>query len=329
MNQKMHSTGSTSAREPLIEWIEQGALAKENIPAAIALTRLYPGSNHWRAFISSMLLWLGGLALAFALMFFIAYNWDALGRFAKFALVEIFIVIAIAAYCKWHQSVIGQLTLLIASIGLGVLLAFYGQTYQTGADPWQLFFNWALLMLPWVLVARFAALWILWLALINLSCVLYLQTNSWGWRLFPADNALWPLFFINTFALILWETASRKFVWLDRQWAKRIIAVGSGSAATLLVLESILGQYTSIWPVISWLIAGSMLFFYYRKIRPDLFMLAGGCLSGVMVFVSLTADNLLNDLDSAGSFLLLGLLIIGLSGAAAAWLRKVHKELEA
>jgi uncharacterized membrane protein len=61
----------------------------------------------------------------------------------------------IAAYWQWHQhAMVSKLTRLMTCLGLGVLLALFGQTYQTGVDPWETFFNWALLMLPWTLPAR-------------------------------------------------------------------------------------------------------------------------------------------------------------------------------
>jgi len=34
---------------------------------------------------------------------------------------------------------------MVSTILVGVLLALVGQTYQTGADTWQLFFYWAIL----------------------------------------------------------------------------------------------------------------------------------------------------------------------------------------
>ena len=37
---------------------------------------------------------------------------------------------------------------LLAMLGMGALFAYFGQTYQTGADPWQLFALWAALSLP-------------------------------------------------------------------------------------------------------------------------------------------------------------------------------------
>jgi hypothetical protein len=55
-------------------------------------------------------------------------------------------------------------------------------------------------------------------------------------------------------------------------------------------------------------------------------MLAGGCLSGIIVTVSFVADWLMNLSEPVGGFFLLTLLTIGMSGGAAAWLRKVHQE---
>lgn len=315
-----------SSRGHLIDLIEQGALPTGNIPAALTLTQVHPDNIHWRVFISNLLLWLGSLALAFAVMFFIAYNWDNLGRFAKFALVQAFIAIAIAAFWKLHPSTIAKSALLVASIGLGVLLALYGQTYQTGADPWQLFFNWALLMLPWALIARFAAIWILWLALINLVCVLYPLKGLFGGIFFSGNDVLWTLFFINTMALIVWEILVPKMRWLDEQWAKRLIAVGSGASITQLAVMNIFEAGSVPVASISWLISCAALFFYYRKIKLDLFMLAGGCLSAIIVTVSFVADWLMNLSEPVGGFFLLTLLTIGMSGTAAAWLRKVHQE---
>lgn len=63
--------------------------------------------------------------------------------------------------------------LLLATLALGALLAFVGQTYQTGADPWQLFAAWAALALPWVLAARRALLWAAWLLLAALALALW------------------------------------------------------------------------------------------------------------------------------------------------------------
>lgn len=321
-----------SPRAPLLELIERGALSPEQIPAALELTRIHPNRQQWCQFIDSLLLWLGGLALTFSLMFFIAYNWDNLGRFAKFGMVQIFMAASIAAYWKWHQhAMVSKLALLVTCLGLGVLLALFGQTYQTGADPWELFFNWALLMLPWTLLARFPALWILWLGLLNLSAILYHQVfrNTFDF-LFPSDIALmWTLLLLNTLALICWELLAKKQGWLQTVWATRVIAVTAGVAASWLAFYGIFDNNANLLlHVMAWLVFIAALFGYYRYQQPDLFMLAGGCLSVIAVVVALMTDKLFNTLNDAGGLLLIALMIIGLSAAAAVWLRKVHKELD-
>ena len=52
----------------------------------------------------------------------------------------------------------GQVLLIAGSVLTGVLLAVIGQAYQTGADVFELFVAWAVLILPWVFVSRSAAL---------------------------------------------------------------------------------------------------------------------------------------------------------------------------
>jgi hypothetical protein len=51
---------------------------------------------------------------------------------------------------------------LLALLAIGGLFAYFGQTYQTGADPWQLFAVWAALALPLCIAARSDVLWAPW-----------------------------------------------------------------------------------------------------------------------------------------------------------------------
>jgi len=80
----------------------------------------------------------------------------------------------------------------------------------------------------------------------------------------------------------------------------------------------------NIFPGLVWVIWLGAFFFVYRKIKPDLFMLAGGCLSGIVVLVTFMARLMLEDFE-AGGFLFLSLLVIGLGTGSAVWLRNVHR----
>ncbi|MCP3956150.1 MAG: DUF2157 domain-containing protein, partial [Desulfobacterales bacterium] len=228
----------STPRRQLIELIEQGVIPDGKIDTALTVVKVTPDGKSWRTIIDHLLLWLGGLALVFAVMFFIAYNWKDLGRFSKFGMVEGFIVLAVVAYCRLAEgSIASKVSILAATIFLGVLLALYGQTYQTGADPWQLFFNWALLMLPWAIIGRFSAIWIVWIALMNVSIILYYLTFRGIFGLvFSSEFAmLWIVFLFNTLAFIAWQLLATTWQWLSERWAIRLLAVGSGVPLTWLV----------------------------------------------------------------------------------------------
>ena len=318
-------------RSLIIRYIEQGNIPAEKIADALKAMQIRPDGKGWRTFVDSFLLWLGGLSLAFAVMFFIAYNWYDIGRYAKFGMIEGLIVLAIIAYCKLGpDTVASKVSLIVATICLGVLLALYGQTYQTGADPWQLFFNWALLMLPWALIGRFSAIWIVWAILINISIVLYHQTfrGVFGIMLTSETGMLWLTFLFNTLTLIIWELLTRTWHWLSERWAIRLLALGSGIPVTWLVLFSIF-EYRDVSsvPLLIWAIWLASMLFIYRRIKPDLFMLAGSCLSGITVIVSFVGKHLLKNGD-AGAFLFLAILVICLGAGAAFWLKNVHQEYQ-
>ena len=308
----------TTLRKQIINLIEQGKIPADKIDAALSTVKITPAPNDWRAFLDAILLWLGGLALAFSAVFFIAYNWDDIGRFAKFGMVEVLIVLAVGSYWKLGENkTIGKVSLLVATVFLGVLLALYGQTYQTGADTWQLFFTWALLMLPWAIVSRFPAIWIVWVVLINLSIVLYHQTFR---------DTLWLIFAFNTITLIIWEYLALRWHWLSERWGARLLATGSGIPITWLCMTAIFeyqdGNAISGLVWVAWL--GAM-YYAYQKIKPDLFMLAGGCLSGIIVAIMFLGKHML-DKGGEEAFLLLTFLVIGLGTGAAVWLRNVHRE---
>lgn len=319
-----------SPRQLLIELIERGNVPPAKVGDALAMAGVFPNGNAWKLFIDRLLLWVGALALAFAVLFFVAYNWNELGRFAKFGMVEALMALAVTTYWKFGDDTgMGKVSLLVATILLGVLLALYGQTYQTGADPWQLFFTWALLMLPWAIIGRFAAIWILWIALLNLVIVLYYQVSGGASWLagFGDMETHWLVFLFNTLALALWEALSRRWQWLSEPWATRLLAVAAGVPITGLMLSVVFdNENVGAMPVIAWTVWLAGGFFVYRKLKPDLFMLAGGCLSVIIVLVSLLVRNMNN---SSGGYLFSALLIIGLGAGAAVWLRNVHRELHA
>lgn len=318
-----------SARNQIINFIQRGVIKPEDVDEALSLTGIRADASCWRIFIDCLLLCLGGLSLACALIFFIAYNWGEMGRFAKFGLVQCAIVLAIASYWKLgSERLSGKIALLVAAIFVGVLLALYGQTYQTGADTWQLFFSWCVLILPWALLARFVVIWMLWIVLANLSLVLYYQTVPSVIDLFFRSemDLLWLLFAFNGAVLIVWECLMKFCPWLSSRWTVRLLATAYGVAITWLALFAVFDHAlassagTMVW--LAWLCAMTVV--YYR-LRPDLYMLAGLCLSGITVVIAFLSYHLLETLEGGG-FLLIAIVLLGLGAAATSWLKKVHRE---
>src|SRR5256885_7275137 len=123
---------------------------------------------------------LGGLGI----ILWVAAQWDTLGRFGRFTLLQ-GIVVVMCAGALARPAARAPLALL-ALFAIGGLFAYFGQTYQTGADAWQLFAWWAVLALPLCLGLRSDLLWAPW-ALVAMSAVsLWVQAHTGHrWRVQP------------------------------------------------------------------------------------------------------------------------------------------------
>jgi uncharacterized membrane protein len=318
-----------NARNEILEWAEEGRIAPQGVRRALELGAVLPTADEWRRFLDRLLLFMGATMLAAGVIFFFAYNWQDLGRYAKFGLVEGAIVIALAfIWSLGLERASGKAALLVAALLAGALLALVGQTYQTGADTFELFTAWAIAILPWALVARFPALWLLWLVIVNLAVSLYFQAFSgWFGVMFGPEQQLWVLFGLNTAALIVWEAnAALGFGWLRERWAARLIATASGALVTALVIIAIFDAKAGAgWNALAWFAWLGAAYAAYRRWLKDVYVLAGGVLSIIVVVTAFLAKHLLRGFD-AGGFLLIGLVVIGLSAAGSYWLRAVATE---
>ena len=317
-----------SKRNQIISFIENKNIKKENIKEILEQTAVTPTAKEWYLFIDQIVLWFGALSLAFALMFFMAYNWSEFGHMGKFALVEGLMVLTVGL-CLYLglEKLSAKVMLMVSAILLGILLALVRQTYQTGADPWQLFFSWAVLMLPWVFVGRFSALWILWIFLINLSLFLYMVTfrDIWGIYFHSETSVLWLFFIFNTLALLLWESFSYKFEWLKALWAIRLLGFVSGTTATWLGL-SFIWEHANPMALLVWMAWIGAIYWAYRKVKIDLFMLSMACLSFSTVVVSFLINIISWRHFEVSAIFFIGLVIIGLGAGSASWLKSVQKE---
>jgi uncharacterized membrane protein len=315
-------------RQDLLEWAKEGHIPRDKLRRALSIAGVLPGSAEWRSFVDRMLLWCGAVMLAAGAIFFLAYNWHALGRYAKFALAEGLVLAALVlVWWRGLASLTGRAALLTASLFVGALLALVGQTYQTGADTFELFLVWALAILPWALCSRLPALWVFWLVLANLAVILYFQAFQGLFGiLFGPERQLWLLFGLNTLALIVWECLALRMTWLRERWALRVVATAGAVCVTTLAVIDIFdqGKLTAAVPV--WLMWTGAAYAIYRRRIKDVFVLAGGVLAGIVVIASFLAHLTLRSELNAGGFLFSGLVVIGLSALGGIWLKNVANE---
>lgn len=320
----------SGVRKDVLEWADEGRIAADALPAALRLAGVLPGRRDWYRFLDHLTLWLGTLFCAAAVIFFFAYNWSEMGRFAKFGLIEILIVGSLALCWRLGlDRMSGKAGLVLATLLIGALLALVGQTYQTGADTYELFAAWAVAVFAWVALGRFGPLWLVWIGLLNLAAIFYFHTfgGMFG-MLFNPQKRLWALFALNTAALMAWEVAAAQGVaWLRERWSARVLATASGSLITTLMLWAVLDwrhadDALAVPVYAAWMAAA---YFYYRHRQIDVFVLAGGVLSAIIVVTVFLSKHLLRHAD-AGGFLFIGLVVIGLSAWGGLWLKAVATE---
>jgi uncharacterized membrane protein len=355
----------SQSRRTIEQLLKRNILPIANADAASTQLKVYPSARTWLTFFDKALLIIGAVALVLALMFFVAYNWLNMGKIGKFALVEAGLVISIVLYValsfRQRFQLIRQLLLLIASVITGSLLALFGQVYQTGADTWQLFFAWAILITPWVMIARFPALWLLWLGLINAGLMLYLDVADLSLinDIYQSMTQVGMLALINFIAFNLWlisiDKQKSQTVSTDKastyksrtheasaplitskinqltksnlHWSTYLVGLLSTYFISYLAIVPVFENDSSLAiliSTISWLgWCGFMLWRFYQR-RVDLLMLTYLSFSIITVVMFWVGESLLDDFD-AGGFLTLTLLLIGMSSAAVVWLRKVAR----
>jgi uncharacterized membrane protein len=313
---------------------------------ALELAELAPDGATWLRLMDRFLLAIGVLFVVAGIAAFFAYNWADLHQLAKFALIELGIVAAVVlAWWRGLDSLPGRAALFAAAFLVGVLLALYGQVYQTGADPYGLFLGWALLIAGWAIIGRQPAIWFLMLVLANLSLILY-----WTQVLYPPPGfwgltqILGPLvwlgttvmdarlgslvFLLNVAVLVAWEVIARRDAGRPPGlWFPRLVAVGALANVVIGTLMVILGprEAGTIWHLaapVFFVIFTGVSFWYYRHQRRDLLMLTA-CLTGAIVIVTTLVGRMVDfDTDTA---LLLAFLVIAQTAGAAFWLRGVSR----
>ena len=173
----------------------------------------------WQRYLNLLFLLLTVGFLTSGVVTLIAANLDYFSDLAKIYGLQTLLVVTVilGIYCfiresrrqakeklKWKTYSI----FFVVSVLIGGLFALVGQTYQTGADLWQLFAVWTLCQLPFLLLFPNVASALLFATTTNVTFYLFNEQNSY--------NSMGYAVLINTGFLVVSELFSKTFH--DQHW---------------------------------------------------------------------------------------------------------------
>jgi uncharacterized membrane protein len=279
-----------------------------------------PSLQDWSRFVRILLLTLGiGFTLA-GIIFFFAYNWEALPKFAKLSLTGgLLLVATLLSLRPQFDPMIRNILLTAAAALVGVLFAVYGQIYQTGANAYDFFLAWTVFISIWVLVANFPPLWVQYLLLINTTILLYAEQVANHW----SDTQVFTiLFLVNLVALI----ASKFLLKAGKSiptWFTNLVALAAISFSTIGITTGIFrNQEPSFWLLLLLAALAYAAGIWYGLHQHSIFYLSIIPVS-LIIIGSAWFLNISND---AGSFLFISLFIIGSATLTIKYLLDLQKK---
>lgn len=308
----------------LRELVRRKALAKEKFDDAVDLVS---GAYDPRRALQAVLLAMATALIVAGVAFFVAANWQALGKFARLGLVAAFVVAGVVvSVVVSPRSVGGRAALTVSGLVTGPALFLFGQTYQTGADAWELFAGWLLLLLPFAFAARFAGLWWIALLLLHAATLLFLDQR---FDLSDDDIVVYGPFFVvaDAAALVISDVMARRN---KRRALSRGTAVIFAVSCCIVVVAALWGRRHDGWQALSIgvVVVGAAWLVLSR--RRDLMRAALGLfVTGVGIAFALARWWFDFWHLEVGGIFLEGAVILAVVGVSTALLRKWHRELGA
>lgn len=295
----------------------------------------------WARWGMRALLALGVGQFLAGVVFFFAYNWNDLSDIAKFAIIETSLVIAVGgALLVGLDRVFGQMILIAASVLTGVLLAVIGQVYQTGADVFELFAAWAVLILPWTMISRHPVHWLLWLVVAEVAFALYGDQV-----LVPIQEMPGELVWVIVGATIALALAAREWAvhrgmaWLTAHWTRLVLlfaamaALFAPAAGQMFDVDNLTVGAMCVAAFLLAALLASALYWRSRRDFPALVIVIGFVDAFVVcVGYRIIDEGIGFDLDDVGPALSsLGAMIvwaIAATGSAALIMRRLRGSLQ-
>jgi len=286
----------------------------------------------WQRYLNLLFLLLTVGFLTSGVVTLIAANLDYFSDLAKIYGLQTLLVVTVilGIYCfiresrrqateklKWKTYSL----FFVVSVLIGGLFALVGQTYQTGADVWQLFAVWTLCQLPFLLLFPNVASALLFAATANVAFYLFNEQNAY--------NSMCYAVLINAGLLVISELFSKAFH--DQHWRilpKVFLVLTFASLFGLIVIYDVY-FYAYAWgelgrsPLSSLLIAIPALIalYVYHKYRFDFINLIISVIALLGAYCFL-ASLLIHDVEEGG---VLGLIGFTFTVMAINWLVKRYK----
>lgn len=316
----------------ILRLYRDGLLSERAFEAASSMLSL---RSAWVTWARQNLLFFGSALVLAGVIFFFAYNWAGMGRFLKFVLIEAGILAClIGTSLRGLSRLGGKVLLLSTSVLVGVFLAVYGQTYQTGADAFELFIGWAVLVIGWVLISEFSALWMVWLILLNTGAVLYWKQVGHPSHAIPYGLFCLAIACLDSAALTLYEIgASQGLQWLKGKWFRSILLSGILVALSIptahMILDPEVIEKATVFAAGAWGVAAVCGYACYRFKLHDMIPIAIIVSNVCLILLILIGKGLFHKAGGgeAGLFLLFSLIILAVVSGAVLLLRSTASKM--
>ncbi|MDD4701215.1 MAG: DUF2157 domain-containing protein, partial [Desulfovibrio sp.] len=147
-------------RSSLSSLCDAGRISPSVWAKALDFCGFRPDGAAWLAYWRQIFLLGGVLFFLAGLICFIAWNWGDMHPFERMALVGLVVAGGgVGAVVCGPDTRLGQVLLLTCGVAMGPMLAVFGQTYQTGAELWELFRVWTILLALLAIVGKQTGLW--------------------------------------------------------------------------------------------------------------------------------------------------------------------------
>lgn len=267
----------TKVTRPLLYILTQkGYLDKTTLENSFQDAEIYPSKKLWQYSLDGFLLSLGIVFMLCGVIFFFAYNWAIVPKFVKLGLVQSgIIILTLLVFTRKKNDLLTKIGLTAACVLVGATFAVFGQIYQTGANAYDFFLWWTILISAWVLAADFLPLWAIYIFLVNMTIILYVGQVLGHW--FHA-YMLNILFLINAGVVFIWEFIRyQRSISYQHRWFGRLVMVGALSVILLVVEVGIwdhFGESGQVLGAVLMLIFLSLGIYVYAYKIHDIFALS-------------------------------------------------------